>query len=109
VDPWPPDAPEYARVLELPPNKQRGWVHEVEVPLDEGESLAYQTKHAVSGGRAAFNVRSHEGPKVTYHVQESGAHLTGTFTAPWRGKFYLMWENLGQPVRVEARAIRSPR
>lgn len=102
------EAIEYAKDLELPPKKTRGWVHEVEVPLRKGESLGFDSGHDGAGGRVEFNVHSHQGPEVTYHVKRSEAKVAGTFTAPWDGKFYMMWENVSDaPVRVRVRANRE--
>ncbi|HKZ64033.1 MAG TPA: hypothetical protein VJ400_06285 [Thermoplasmata archaeon] len=104
MDSFPADATEYMRDLELPPHKQKGWVHEVEVPMREGESFDFETESGLSGG-VEFNVHSHQGPEVTYHVKGSEPNMAGTFTAPWEGKFYLMWENHTNeiiPVRIRA-------
>ena len=107
MDVFPAGAKEYAKELDLPPHKERGWVHEVEVPMLEGQSFEYESAHAGPGGRVEFNVHSHQGPKVTYHVKGSEALNAGTFMAPWEGKFYLMWENLGgEGVHVRIHATR---
>ncbi len=108
MDVFSPAAREYAKELELPPRKVRGWVHEVEVPMHAGEALAYETGHDEPGGRVEFNVHSHKGRDVTYHVKGTEARLAGTFVAPWEGNFYLMWENLSDgPVKARAR-VRRP-
>ena len=98
--------PEYAKDLELPPKKQKGWVHEVEVPMRAGDMLHYESQHAGPGSRIEFNVHSHKGKEVTYHMKLSEALVVGAFTAPWEGKFYLMWENVSDApvsVRIQAR------
>jgi len=102
------ESPEYAREWELPAHKQRGWVHEVEVPLRQGEAIAYETSNDGPGGRVEFNIHSHKGPEVRYHAKGEDARMSGTFVAPWEGKFYLMWENKGEgAVRVRAHARRQ--
>ncbi|HEV8595537.1 MAG TPA: hypothetical protein VGR51_08425 [Thermoplasmata archaeon] len=107
MDRFPPDAAEYAKEVELPPRKQRGWVHEVEVPMREGENLEYATAHDGEGDRVAFNIHSHEGGETSYYVQSSKARTAGSFSSPSDGNFYLMWENVsGAPVRVQVRATR---
>lgn len=108
MDTFPSDAREYAKEVDLPPRKQRGWVHEVEVPLREGETLEYATAHEGEGERVAFNIHSHEGSEVTYYVQSAKAEVAGSFSAPGDGKFYLMWENTSEGrvlVRVRARRL----
>ncbi len=108
MDTFPSDAKEYAKDVALPPHKQRGWVHEVEVPMREGETFDYETAHEGAGGRVAFNVHSHHGRETTYHVKGTDAQMAGTFSAPWEGKFYLMWENTsGEAVTVRVRAARG--
>ena len=95
------------RDLELPPQKQRGWVHEVEVPMRAGERFDFESAHDGPGGRVEFNVHSHQGPKTTHHVHGSEARIAGTFMAPWEGKFYLMWENMSSdPVHLRVRVAR---
>ena len=108
MDSFPLEDREYARALDLSRRKQRGWVHEVEVPMREAESFDFATEHDGPGGRIEFNVHSHQGAQVRYHIEESEARLAGRFTAPWEGKFYLMWENVSDvPVRVRIRATRQ--
>ena len=100
---------EYTREWELPPRKTRGWVHEVEAPMRDGESIAYETEHEEPGGRVVFNIHSHKGRETTYHVKGDDARMAGTFPAPWEGKFYLMWENTSeQAVTLRIRAERAP-
>ena len=107
MDTFGAEAPEYAKEIALAPRKTKGWVHEVEVPMRAGETLAYETSHA-GRGEVEFNIHSHQGPQVTYHAKGRDPRIAGTFAAPWEGKFYLMWENLGgEPVRVSARARRQ--
>ncbi len=99
--------PDYARDLELPQRKQRGWVHEVEVPMAKGDAIAYETAHEGPAGVVEFNIHSHQGRDVTYHVKGTDPRMAGAFTAPWDGKFYLMWENVSHaPVRLRIRATR---
>ena len=98
---------EYAKELELPARKQRGWVHEVEVPMLAGDMIHYTSEHDGPGHRIEFNVHSHHGKDVTYHAKDSESSITGTFSAPAEGKFYLMWENVSDgPVRVRIHAAR---
>ncbi len=107
MDTLPSDAAEYAKDIDLPLRKQRGWVHEVEVPMRAGEDLDYATSHDGEGERVAFNIHSHQGSEVSYYVQSSKAKVAGSFSAPWDGKFYLMWENVSDgAVRVRVRATR---
>lgn len=108
MDTFPPDSGEYAREVELPAHKVRGWVHEVEVPMRKGESFRYETAHEGAGGRVRFNVHSHHGRETTYHAEGTDARIAGTFTAPEEGKFYLMWENQSaKAVTVRVRATRG--
>jgi len=107
MDTFGAEAPEYAKEIALSPRKTKGWVHEVEVPMRAGETLAYETSHT-GRGEVEFNIHSHQGPQVTYHAKGRDPRIAGTFAAPGEGKFYLMWENLsGEPVRVSARARRQ--
>ena len=105
VDVFSVDSREYTKEWELPAQKQRGWVHEVEVPLRRGEAIEYETANDGPIGSVAFNIHSHKGPDVTYHAEGKDARMSGTFVAPWEGKFYLMWENVSKAsvgVRVRA-------
>ncbi len=98
---------EYARDLELPPRKVRGWVHEVEVPARAGDMIHYASDYSEPGGLVEFNVHSHKGKETTYHTKSSDPSVAGAFTAPWEGKFYMMWENASDaPVRVRIHATR---
>ena len=107
MDVFPADVKEYAKDLELPAKKVRGWVHEVEVPMRAGDMIHYTSEHDGPGNRVAFNVHSHQGKEVTYHAKGTDASVGGAFTAPSEGKFYLMWENVSEaPVRVRIRASR---
>jgi len=107
MDTFAADTREYVRDLDLPPRKQKGWVHEVEVPMRAGDMIHYESEHAPPGDRVAFNVHSHQGKEVTYHAKDAQPSVGGAFTAPWEGKFYMMWENVsGEPVRVRVRATR---
>lgn len=107
MDVFPREMDAYARSLDLPPRKRRGWVHEIEVPLGAGESLAYESRYEGPAGRVEFNVHSHHGRDVTYHLKGTDATMAGTFIAPEAGKFYLMWENLSDgPIRIHVRATR---
>jgi hypothetical protein len=107
MDTFPSEATEYAKDWDLPAKKQTGWVHELEVPLRAGESLAYDSEADAPAGAVAFNIHSHHGPEVTYHVRGAEPRVAGTFLAPAEGKFYLMWENTSaHAVRVRARATR---
>ena len=97
---------EYARELDLPPKKVRGWVHEVEVPMRKGDVLHHASEYEGPEGRVEFNVHSHRGKETTYHVKGSGPMEAGAFAAPWEGKFYLMWENVSDVaihLRITAR------
>jgi len=107
MDTFPQDAREYAKDVELPPRKQRGWVHEVEVPMRAGEDLEYETEHDEPGDRVQFNIHSHQGAEVSYYAKSAESRASGSFSAPWDGKFYLMWENVSDdPIRVRVRAAR---
>ena len=109
---WPVDVfaaieKEYARDLELPPKKVRGWVHEVEIPARAGDMIHYDSEHEGPGGRVEFNVHSHKGKETTYHTKSSNSSIAGAFEVPWEGKFYMMWENASDaPVRVRIHATR---
>ncbi len=107
MDVFPASEKEYAKTLELPPNKVRGWVHEVEIPLRAGDMIHYGSDCEGPAGRIAFNVHSHRGKETTYHAKSTEAAVVGSFTAPWEGKFYLMWENTSDgPVRLRITATR---
>lgn len=98
---------EYAKEWDLPAHKDRGWVHEVEVPMREGEALAYESLHGGEG--VTFNIHSHKGRETTYHAKGSDLRMAGTFRAPFEGKYYMMWENGGAAaVHVQAKAVRKP-
>lgn len=98
---------EYARHLELPPRKVRGWAHEVEVPARAGDMIHYTSEHSGARGRLEFNVHSHKGKETTYHTKSSDPSIAGAFTVPWEGKFYMMWENTSDsPVRARIHATR---
>lgn len=47
------------------------------------------------GGATKFNIHSHENGETKYHVEGSFAKTNGTFTAPKRQVYSLMWENTG--------------
>src|SRR5213594_4240100 len=107
MDTFPANWKEYSLEVELPPRKVRGWVHEVEVPMREGDMIHYSSEHEGPPGRVAFNVHSHEGKEVTYYAKNSDSSVTGTHAAPHEGKFYMMWENVSEsPVRVRIHASR---
>ena len=107
MDVFPANESEYAKELELAPRKARGWVHEVEAPMRTGDTIRYTSHHEGAGERVTFNVHSHQGKDITYHAKTSQASVAGAFTAPWAGKFYLMWENGSDgPVLVRIHAAR---
>lgn len=93
MDEFPSGAVPVRRTISLAPRKVKGWVFEVKVPLEKGVRLRYRTRHDRPSGEVKFNIHSHEGRTVTYHMQTQDPALEGTFTAPWTGDFYLMWEN----------------
>lgn len=107
MDTYGTDSMEYGKEIALSPHKAKGWVHEVEVPMLAGQDLVYEASHGGPAGAVEFNIHSHQGPQVTYHARSADARISGAFTAPWEGKFYLMWENKGkEPARVAVRAVR---
>ena len=93
MDELPADSPRSGGTLTLPPRKMKGWVHEVRIPLEGGESLRWETHEALGPGLVSFNLHSHKGRDVTYHATADDATASGTFVAPWAGEFYAMWEN----------------
>jgi len=107
MDTFPANTKEYVREIDLPQRKVRGWVHEVEIPMRAGDMIHYTAEHDEPGGRVDFNVHSHHGKEVTYHAKNSESSVSGTFSAPHEGKFYMMWENVSEaPVRVRIQASR---
>ncbi|OGS49726.1 MAG: hypothetical protein A3K65_05170 [Euryarchaeota archaeon RBG_16_68_12] len=90
--------------MTLAPRKVRGWVHEIRVPLSEGETLGFDSRHDRGDGDIEFNIHSHGGREVTYHARDARARVSGALTAPWTGDFYAMWENVSDravPVAYE--------
>jgi len=99
------DSQELASEVVLPPYKQRGWVLEIKVTMAAGEVLGYESS---ADGKLNFNLHSHHGRDVRYHVQMDAPSVLGSFTAPEAHDFYAMWENKQQsPVSLKFRLVRK--
>lgn len=73
---------------------------EVNFLMEANETVRYQWRLAEGAPAAAFNVHSHENGQVIVHNETRGATGTGSFTAPKRGVYSLLWENEAGPDTV---------
>ncbi len=89
----------------LPPFKQGGWVLEIKATMSKGGILGYE--YTAEKG-VSFNLHSHHGKEVRYHVRAEAEVSAGAFSAPEDHHYYAMWENkLPKAVRVKYRLFRS--
>lgn len=82
-----------ARTAGGEPTIAPGSFEEVDLRMDAGWSVDYDW----SADRAVyFDIHSHRGAQVDYHVRNGSTNGTaGTFEAPDRGTYSLLWENRG--------------
>lgn len=73
------------------PTIEPGRFEEHDIRMDAGWSITYNWS---ADAALYFDIHSHDGPKVEYHVQnESTNGSAGTFEAPARQIYSLFWEN----------------
>lgn len=76
------------------PTLDPGGFEERNVRMDADWSVTYNWS---ADAAVYFDVHSHQGAEVTYHVQNRSTDGTvGTFTAPSRRVYSVYWENRGQ-------------
>lgn len=70
-----------------------GQFEEFDLRMDAGWSLSYNWS---ADGNLSFNVHSHRDGRVDYHVEEGPTNgSAGSFEAPERQVYSLLWENRG--------------
>lgn len=75
---------------------------ELNLIMEGNESFEYAWAIREAGATTKFNIHSHEAGKTTYHVEGTFAKTNGTFTAPKRQIYSLMWENTGAlPLNID--------
>ncbi|MFQ6012715.1 MAG: hypothetical protein ACE5LS_03615 [Thermoplasmata archaeon] len=101
---FPADRHRFEQAFGLEARGQDAAVAELGVELQAAQTLSYEWE---ADQEAEFNIHSHEGDEVTYHVKHRGRGAKGSFEAPHGGSFYLMWQNPGsEPVAVRVKARR---
>lgn len=81
------------------PTIEPGSFAEHDIRMDAGWSLTYNWS---ADADLYFDIHSHDGPKVEYHLQNGSTNgSVGTFEAPSRQIYSLFWENRADaPINV---------
>lgn len=75
---------------------------ELNLIMEGNESFDYSWAIRETGATTKFNIHSHENGQTTYHVEGEFVKTNGTFTAPKRQIYSLMWENTGGlPISID--------
>jgi hypothetical protein len=79
------------QVMSVPP----GYFNEVNLNLTAGQSVAWRVVVVPSSERAAFDIHTHDGPRVLYLQNQTveGGELRGNFTAPSKNLYSWLVEN----------------
>lgn len=74
---------------------------EINLIMDDNASFVYSFE-AREGTAVKYNIHSHEDGVTKYHVEDTTAKANGTFAAPHRQIYSIMWENEGvTPVTLD--------
>ena len=96
---------ELSSEMTLPPFKQKGWVVEIKAVMSKGGVLCYEY---TADERVSFNIHSHHGKDVSYHIKAEAEVSAGAFNAPADHDYYVMWENkLPRAVKLKYRLSRN--